>query len=253
MMSFYPLLLDAEHWSWLERRFGARAAPLAGAAETRAKSLVEWARLQPPSPTSPFSRALLETATVVVMFAITTEVVNDNSPVPKVLRFRQPVWAKAIIEYPRILQGWRMFASEPSRGDSMIHVDAVTAAGKHVDPYNEVASRQHFPDGKVVPPHMGQSQFFVMYSDRIANVNYAAYRSAFSEWLLAYPKRTGRPEDCLMKYEVYFVSDRTPPPASGAEPEPVERTSFMSYRAPHDDDCQRVKARAAAKKPAAKH
>ena len=29
-----------------------------------------------------------------------------------------------------------MFSAEPSRVDSMIYVDAVTAAGVHVDPYN---------------------------------------------------------------------------------------------------------------------
>ncbi|HKY36178.1 MAG TPA: hypothetical protein VJN18_09580, partial [Polyangiaceae bacterium] len=49
-----------------------------------------------------------------------------------------------------------------------------------------------------------------MYSDRIANAGYAAYRPAFSEWLLDYPKRTGRLEDCLLSYEVYFVSDQSP-------------------------------------------
>jgi hypothetical protein len=41
MMSFYPLLLGARHWSWLERRFGPKLAPLAFAVEARAQRLLE--------------------------------------------------------------------------------------------------------------------------------------------------------------------------------------------------------------------
>src|SRR5947207_2240668 len=84
---------------------------------------------------------------------------------------------------------------------------------------------------------MGQSQFFVMYSERIPFDGYAAYRQAFSEWLLAYPERTGRPQDCLIGYDVYLVTDKTPDPGSGGEPAPLERQRFMSYSAPPDSPC----------------
>jgi hypothetical protein len=174
---------------------------------------------------------------LVILVAIASEVLNDNAAVPQALRVPQPRWAKAVIEYPRILQGWRMFASEPSRIDSMIYVDALTAAGKHVDPYNQVASDHREPAGPIVPTHMGQSQFFVMYSERIPYDGYAAYRQAFSEWLVAYPERTGRAEDCLVGYDVYLVTDRTPEPGSGAQPTPLERQRFMSYSAPFDSPC----------------
>jgi hypothetical protein len=131
-----------------------------------------------------------------------------------------------------------MFASEPPRVDSMIYVDATTAAGAHVDPYNEVASEQPFPAGDVVPAHMGQSQYFVMYSDRIGTDGYAAYRQAFGEWLLAYPERTGHAQDCLLTYEVYLVTDRSPALGALPWPTPLERTRFMTYRAPHDGTCR---------------
>ncbi len=242
MMSFFPLLLGAEHWDGLSRRWGPRAAPLS-------LKLGRWVRrllrrlprqLRPPPLSAPsdLGRKLTEAAVVLLLLAIASEVVNDNASVPHSLRVQQPRWAKAIIEYPRILQGWRMFASEPPRGDSMIYVDATTATGARVDPYNEVASDLRYPAGDVVPTHLGQSQFFTMYSDRIANVGYAAYRQAFSEWLLDYPKRTGRPEDCLLSYEVYFVSDQSPPPGSTRGPKPVERKRFMSYSAPLDSPCR---------------
>lgn len=172
------------------------------------------------------------------MLAIATEILNDNTSVPLALRVHQPAWAKALIEYPRILQGWRMFAPDPPFTDSMIYIDATTAAGAHVDPYNAVASHQSFPAGDVVPEHMGQSQFFTMYSDRIANASYAAYRQAFLEWLLAYPQRTGRPADCLTAFDAYLVTDRSPLPGSGLRATPVSRERFMQYTAPVGGDCR---------------
>jgi hypothetical protein len=247
MISFYALLLRPEHWRWLCQRFGPRLRPIDLELERRARSLL-GSRPALPAPAWGTNRLLAEGAILVILVAIASEALNDNAAVPQALRFPQPRWAKAVIEYPRILQGWRMFASEPSRIDSMIYVDAVTAEGKHVDPYNEVASDQPSPAGLVVPTHMGQSQFFVMYSERIPYDGYAAYRQAFSEWLAAYPERTGRVQDCLLGYDVYLVTDRTPEPGSGSQPAPLERQRFMSYSAPPDSPCllERAKRTASA-------
>jgi hypothetical protein len=77
-----------------------------------------------------------------------------------------------------------------------------------------------------------------MYSERISNVGYAAYRQAFSEWLLAYPERTGRAEDCLLAYEVYLVTDRSPAPGALPLPTPLDRQRFMTYSAPLDSPCR---------------
>lgn len=242
MMSFYPLLLATEHWDAACRRGGARLRALRARLERRWEELPSWF-LPPPLVPRPMAlRVAGEGATLFLLLAITSEVLNDNAPVPPALRFRQPAWAKALIEYPRILQGWRMFASEPPRIDSMIYVDATTAAGERVDPYNELASDHRSPAGEVVPTHMGQSQFFVMYSERISNVNYAAYRQAFSEWLVAYPARTGRAEDCLLGYTVYLVTDQSPAPGAGHSPTPLERQPFMTYSAPFDSPCRLERA-----------
>jgi hypothetical protein len=239
MLAFYPLLLGHEHWDVLERRFGARLGPLCQKLEDAVRRLPAYALPRVTKAPSFALRTLGESATLLLLIAITTEVLNDNTPVPPALRVPQPAWAKAIIEYPRILQGWRMFANEPPRGDSMIYVDATTSTGAHVDPYNEVASDQPFPAGETVPRHMGQSQFFVMYSERISAENYSAYRSAFSEWLQAYPERTHHPEDCLLSYEVYLVTDTSPVFASASkEPTKHDRQRFMSYSAPSDSPCR---------------
>jgi hypothetical protein len=237
MMSFYPLLLGPSHWQWLERRFGARLAPLVAAYERRVRPWL-GPRRRAKRPLATWRQSAREGAVLLLMFVIASEVLNSNAAVPMALRVREPKWAKAVIEYPRILQGWSMFSPEPSRVDSMIYVDAVTAAGAHVDPYNEVASEQPYPAGNVVPTHMGQSQFFVMFSERIPYDGFANYRQAFSEWLVAYPERTGRPRDCLLSYEVYLVTDRSPEPGSHAKPTPLERRLFMNYVAPPDSPCR---------------
>jgi hypothetical protein len=237
MMSFFALLLVADDWDWLSARLGPRTQRVRDAARRAALWLLERAPTPPATPRPRWRRLATEAGIVVLILAIISEALNDNSSVPQALRVRQPAWAKAIIEYPRILQGWRMFASEPPRNDSMIYVEATTATGARVDPYNEVASDQPYPAGTVVPTHMGQSQYFVMYSERISNVSYTAYRQAFSEWLVAYPERTGRAEDCLLSYEVYLVTDQSPP-IGERDPKPLDRKSFMSYRAPHGDTCK---------------
>jgi hypothetical protein len=241
MISFYPLLLTAQHWDFLSRRFGPRLQPARAAIERAVRLSPSWLPPPPVAASSRIRRVLTEAGVILLLLAIASEVVSDNAPVPQVLRLPQPKWAKAVIEYPRILQGWRMFASEPPRNDSMIYVDATTATGAHVDPYNEVASDQRYPAGDVVPRHMGQSQFFVMYSERIGSENYAAYRQAFSEWLVAYPERTHRAGDCLLSYDVYLVTDQSPAEGGQAKPTPLSRQRFMTYVAPSDSACRSMR------------
>jgi hypothetical protein len=245
MMVFYPLLWTDVHWRWLARRRVIRW--LRATVERAARPLVRRAerllraRLEPaPVPVryARTRRALSELAATLVLLAVITQAMIDNASVPPSLRVAQPAWAKAVVEYPRLLQGWRMFAPDPPRTDSMIHVDATTAEGKHVDPYNLLASRTPFPAGGVVPAHMNQNQFFTMYSERIGIPSYAAYRQAFHEWLIAYPQRTGRPHDCLLSFEVFLVTDRSPLPGENKPPTAVDRVRFMHYQAPTDGPCK---------------
>ena len=248
MMSFFPLLLTRVHWEFIDKCLRCRAALRARLVHTRTlvRALVTgalqlgaaWLRHAPR-----VGRWLAEAATGVLILAIAGEALNDNTSVPAWLRVPQPGWAKVLVEYPRLLQGWRMFAPTPPLSDSMIYIDATTAEGRRVDPYNEVASRQHFPAATVVPERMDQSQFFVMYSDRIAFDGYAVYRQAFLEWLLAYPQRTGRAHDCLIAFDAYYVTDESPAPGSGNGPVKRERTRFMQYTAPTDSACKPIKTK----------
>ena len=220
MISFYPLLITRAHWDALARWRGKYVAP-----QVEQRASVQRTRLLP------------ELAVAALIFAIATEIVNDNASVPPSWRWPRTAWTSAVIEYPRLLQGWRMFAPNAPQEDSMIYIDATTARGERVDPYNQLASRVASPVADVVPERLGQDQFFTMYSDRIGYAGFAPYRQALHEWLLAHPTRTGRPDDCLLSYDAYLIVDASP--ALGSQtPRPLKRERFLYYRAPKDDACQ---------------
>ena len=46
--------------------------------------------------------------------------------------------------------------------------------------------------------------------------------------------------DCLLTYEVYLVTDRSPDLGALPWPTPLERTRFMTDLAPHGGTCQPV-------------
>jgi hypothetical protein len=217
MIAFYPLLLTREHWDALARWRGRTA--------------------QPSAATGQRPHLLSELAVAALIFAIATEIVNDNTSVPASLRWPRMAWTSAVIEYPRLLQGWRMFAPNAPQEDSMIYIDATTARGERVDPYNQAASRVATHVADIVPQRLGQDQFFTMYSDRIGYPNFAPYRQALHEWLMAYPTRTGHGEDCLLSYDAYLIVDKSPTLGSQT-PTPLKRERFLYYRAAKDDPCQ---------------
>jgi hypothetical protein len=241
MLAFFPLLLGPSHWAWLERRGLLRT--LAARFEKGLAALLPAAsERQSPAPRPRWqTRALWVTSELAVaglIASIACEALNDNTSVPQWLRVPEPAWAKAVIEYPRLLQGWRMFAPNPPQDDTMLYIDATTSEGLHVDPYNLVASRQPAPAGSIVPARMTQSQFFNMYTSRIPMKQYADYRQAFLEWLVAYPTRTGKPADCLTEFTAFYVSDHSPKFGDYASPTPFERIEFLRYNAPKDGPCQ---------------
>jgi hypothetical protein len=225
MISFYPLLITRAHWEALARLRCAQMQPR-----------VERAQHSPPR----VARVLTELCVALLIAAIATEVVNDNTSVPERWRWPRAAWTTGLIEYPRLLQGWRMFAPDPPKEDSMIYIDATTALGQRIDPYNRVASRVAAPVTDVVPTRLDQNQFFTMYSDRIGYPDYAAYHQALHEWLLNHPERTGRREDCLLSYDAYLITDASPSLGSKEPPRPLKRDKFLSYRAPNDGECKKL-------------
>jgi hypothetical protein len=42
--------------------------------------------------------------------------------------------------------------------------------------------------------------------------HFRPYSTAFEEWIMRYPDRTGRPNDRIVRYTVNKLSDHSPPP-----------------------------------------
>lgn len=164
----------------------------------------------------------------VLFLACALAVLNGNRAVPPWLRIPSPAPLVKVVDSLRLYQTWSMFAPDAPTDDYALSVVAVTREGRVVDPYNQVASDVPGPLNTI--PTLGQDQFFTAYSLLLPHPHFQFYRGAFEAWILDYPKRTGRPQDEIVRFVVYQLSDRTPPP--GQTPVgPTTRREVMRY--PH--------------------
>jgi hypothetical protein len=122
-----------------------------------------------------------------------------------------------------------MFAPEVNKTDINLAVDAVTVAGRHVDPWNEAANPKYPMPGATIPPGMGPSWLFYQYVTRLPW--WPAYNQAFLEWILRYPQRTGRVQDEIVSFKAYKVEDDSPPPGERAPTNP-RATLLLEYPTP---------------------
>jgi predicted DCC family thiol-disulfide oxidoreductase YuxK len=167
---------------------------------------------EPPPFRQSLRRAVSTTREVGVLLLLTTlvsETLFINAAVPKFLKHKQPSWIMQLVAYPRLIQAWSMFASDAPTTDESVAVDAVTTDGRHVDPYSEVASRYANPGHDLIPPRLDNDSFFFNYSSRIPFK--PEYFTAFQDWILRYPDRTGRPEDAITKFDAWIIEDDSPP------------------------------------------
>lgn len=168
-----------------------------------------------PGRSGPFARArrvAVEAAVAVMMAACWGQLVHDNFAIPRALRYRQPGWLQALVDIPRLVQGWRMFTPETPPQEFMLAVEAVTAEGREVDPLNELASRYDDARFDRIPPRLGYDPFFGTYSDAAARGDLAPYQPALVRWVLAYPERTGNPGDRIARFALVKLSDISPAP-----------------------------------------
>jgi hypothetical protein len=98
--------------------------------------------------------------------------------------------------------------------------------GRHVDPFNEVATPLYPRPGGVIPARLGQDNLFYAYALRIPWA--PNYHRAFGEWIMRYSDRTGREKDRIVSFEAFFVEDDSPPPGA-SEPRNPRVRRFLKY------------------------
>jgi predicted DCC family thiol-disulfide oxidoreductase YuxK len=173
---------------------------------------------------TPFLRELGASVVFVVLAA---EMSVANPAIPGALHFdSRPEWMAAAVMYPHLFEGWSLFSPDAPRTDEMVYVDAVTRDGRHVDPYNEAASRVASLPVDMVPVRLAQSSFWCDFTLRLPGSG--TLHQAFIEWILRYPDRTGNPKDEVKSFDAYVIKQDSPPPGETAPSNP-QRRRFISW------------------------
>ncbi len=173
-------------------------------------------------------------AYVFVLF--TWQTVQENKAIPKEVKtYLAPPWIPAplhavmtaCIQYPRLFQGWNMFSPNPITEDGSLTVEAWTIDGRHIDPFTGEAPDLDLTDAR----GLGLNQIWQDYFNRIRLDRNKAYRQGLSEYLQAWHLRTGRPEDELVAFDVYWVRDQCPKPHED-KPYKNETIALLTWRKP---------------------
>lgn len=220
-----------------------------GAVDVAARSFTRrpeaWARFfgwprgglpAPPAPPSPLRLRLrrwkgraVDAFVGVYALVFVSQAINENKSIPKPLKHEQPELARALVLYPRLLQGWGMFAPNPVRQDGKLAIDALTVDGRHIDPLQ--GGRP--PDLNISDDRSSMlNQIHQDYGNRIRQDSHRVHRTALARFLKRYHEHTGRPEDRLVWYAVYWVRDRNPEPGT-LEPTDGKIICIATWR---DDD-----------------
>jgi hypothetical protein len=156
-----------------------------------------------------------------------SQAINENKSVPQALKHRQPWIMQATINYPRMYQGWGMFAPNPISDDGSLTVDAYTLDGRRIDPFTGELPDLDLTDAR----GLGLNQIWQDYFNRIRLDRNKAFRQGLKEYLLRWHRETGRPEDELVAFDVYWVRDQCPPPGQD-KPYKNENIALLTYRKP---------------------
>lgn len=156
-----------------------------------------------------------------------SQTINENKAVPQFLKHTQPWAVQATIGYPRMYQGWGMFAPNPISDDGSVSIDAITIDGRHVDPFTGEAPDLDLTDAR----GLGLGQIRQDYWNRIRFDRNKGFRQGLKEYLLRWHEETGRAEDELVAFDVYWLRDQCPLPGQ-TQPYKHEKIALLTYRKP---------------------
>ncbi|MEM6790181.1 MAG: HTTM domain-containing protein [Myxococcota bacterium] len=169
---------------------------------------------------------------VVLLLFETSQLINENKAFPKPMKHTQPKAIRAVIGYPRLFQGWGMFAPNPIRKDGRVGIDAITVDGRHIDPLRVIGGLSPAPDLDLSDDRgSGYNQIHQDYQNRIQRDQNRSHRTALQRLLTSWHERTGRPQDEIVHFDVYWLRDDNPAPGALAPKNP-QRRCLASWRKP---------------------
>ncbi len=138
-----------------------------------------------------------------------------------------PRFLQVTITYPRLFQGWGMFAPNPIQDDGVLAIDAYTVDGRRIDPFTGRAPDLDLTDSR----GEGLSQLRQDYANRIRLDRNQIYREDLREYLTRWHLLTRRPADELVAFDVYWVRAKCPKPGE-REPTNGEAVALLTWRKP---------------------
>jgi predicted DCC family thiol-disulfide oxidoreductase YuxK len=200
---------------------GVSAAAMGGGegGDQAVAPLVRWGRT-----TSVFMR---EGVVAYLIVAAASQILIENHAVNGFVHIHQPKLLEATIIYPRLFQGWSMFAPSAPQEDSVLVVDAVLEDGQHFDPIAGEA-----PRFEMVPPggHYPMHPIWCDYMNRIRMPGNAPYRQGLRDYILHRNQHEGGPQARNVRsFEAFWLTQALLPPGD-ASPEPaVSRERILAY------------------------
>ena len=174
-----------------------------------ARAPVTWASNHRPSSAALLRHPFRETLVIVLMYVAAVDLSQNNRALPWRLPF--PRWARAVAYYPRFLQRWNMFAPDAPTDDGAGVVDAVTASGRHFDPFTgEAPDFDRFEHGVIDRGSVRADYLFWLHLP--AN---RAYRWELDRYLREWHQHDGRTDaDRIVRFQFWWLSTPSPPPGS---------------------------------------
>ncbi len=176
-----------------------------------------------------FWSRLGEITVLILLVCCASQVLLENPVVPA--RFKptsRPAWMTAVIVYPRLFQGWSMFAPAPPLDDVAVVVDGRTKDGRHFDPLTgglpsfDVTSRA---------AHSRNCEWY--YFERHLNEDrFKPYLGGVRDFLKNHHEITGQPQDQLSGFDVWSISQPTALP--GQPQLPPVKTKVLSFGSVRD-------------------
>jgi hypothetical protein len=164
-----------------------------------------------------------ELALGIMLVVETANVLASNRAFPKALRLDEPSWLLAYKPYLRGWQGWSMFAPDAPTEDGTLVVDALTSAGRHVDPFTGNAPDFEQIRRGLAPHSIALSDYFFAMRDK----HQARYRKPLTRYFKAY--RLPGSDERLRSADVWWVS-YVPPPRGSYVPGPIKKEKLWRVK-----------------------
>lgn len=161
---------------------------------------------------------------IVLWISVTLQGLNENTAVPAWAKIRPPVFFWSIVQYPRLLQGWRMFAPDTPYLDGILVVDATTESGKHIDPMTgEAPDFEMNKKGPFKHSILVADFIWGLGSDRNADA-----RDDFKDYLRRWHQVHHRPDsDRIVHYDAWLLMNN-PPERGSYEIGPIRKDLVFS-------------------------